>query len=284
MKKFAVDTLRLLYRPRRDSSGEDNGQVAVIGGSRLFHGAPFFAIQAASRVVDMVFFASPEKTLGDVVANLKSRLFSFIWVPWVEVEDYIKKSDALLIGPGFMRARSEKANSKPDNQSDAAFKLSRKITKKLLSKYPNKKWVIDAGGLQVMEPAWIPPKAILTPNRKEYKMLFGDLNPYHVSKKYDCILVLKGPISCVYSKSECVEVHGGNPGMTKGGTGDVMAGLTVALLAKNEPFLAASAAAFITKAAAEALCQRQGFYYNADDLAEEVPKVFHKLINRKFMT
>jgi len=281
MKRFETSELKKLYRPDKNSSGEDNGQVVVVGGSSLFHGPPLFAIKAASRVVDMVFFTSPHKPLRDVAANLKARIGSFIWIPFEEVEDYIKKADAVLIGPGFMRAHSEKANSKPNNLSDKAYEFSRTITKKLLLGYPHKKWVIDAGSLQVMDPAWIPNGAILTPNKKEYKMLFGDLSPEEAAKKYKCILVLKGPITYVYSLIESIEVQGGNAGMTKGGTGDVMAGLTVALLAKNEPILAATVAANVAKAAGDALYRKQGVYYNADDLAEEIPKTLYKLLSSR---
>src|SRR4030042_1257521 len=108
LKTFDKSDLKKLYKPRWDSGGEDNGQVTVIGGSSLFHGAPLYALKIASRIVDMVFFASPEKSVGEVANKLKSKLMSFIWVPWNEAEDFIPKSDAVLIGPGFMRFRSEK--------------------------------------------------------------------------------------------------------------------------------------------------------------------------------
>ena len=58
---FDKAELKNLYRPHTNSSGEDNGQVTIIGGSTLFHGAPIFGLITASRIVDMVFFASPEK-------------------------------------------------------------------------------------------------------------------------------------------------------------------------------------------------------------------------------
>ena len=76
MKTFAVDDLKKLWRPREDSDGEDNGQVTIIGGSSLFHGAPMLAVKGASRLVDMVFFASPERDLEKV-----AKLNSFVWVP-----------------------------------------------------------------------------------------------------------------------------------------------------------------------------------------------------------
>ena len=57
------------------------------------------------------------------------------------------------------------------------------------------------------------------------------------------------------------------------------AGLTVALLAKNEPFLAAASASYIAKAAADELYKKVGVNYNADDLADKIPEVLSRLTN-----
>ena len=283
---FDKGWLKKLYQPKIDSSGEDNGQVTIIGGSKLFHGAPLLSLKVASRIVDMVFFASPEPSVGGVAERFKSKLFSFIWVPWSEVDDYIKKSDAVLIGPGFMRFRSEKVPPQKRNQGfDEAASQTRKITKRLLNKYPDKRWVIDAGSLQVIKKDWIPRNAILTPNQKEYKFLFGELKAQEVAKKHNCVVVAKGPETLVCSSDTCVKIGNGNPGLTKGGTGDVLAGLTVALLAKNEPFLAAAVASYISKTAADELYKPSlplrgrevGTNYNSDDLADKIPEVLHNL-------
>ena len=75
--KFTNEDLKKLWKPREDSSGEDNGQVTIIGGSSLFHGAPMLAVKAASRLMDMVFFGSPERDLEKVAP-----VNSFIWIPW----------------------------------------------------------------------------------------------------------------------------------------------------------------------------------------------------------
>jgi len=276
---FNPDEIKKLYKPARNSGGEDNGQVAIIGGSSLFHGAPLLSLKVASRLVDMVFFASPEKSVGMVAEQMKSKLFSFIWVPWEDTEAYIEKSDAVLIGPGLMRFGSEKTPEEArDHQNHEEGKLTREITEKLLKAFPNKRWVIDAGSLQTIDVDWIPKGAIITPNVKEYKMLFGDLSPKQVSKKYRYVIVQKGAEALICSPDRCVEVTNGNPGLTKGGTGDVLAGLTVALYAKNEAFLAACAASYVTKATADELFKRNGTYYNADDLVQKIPEVLASLI------
>jgi hydroxyethylthiazole kinase-like uncharacterized protein yjeF len=272
MENFEPSEVKKLYRPAVESSGEDNGQITIIGGSSLFHGAPLLSVKVASRIVDMVFFSSPEPSVGKVAENFKSKLFSFIWVPWQEIDAYIKKSDAVLIGPGFMRFDSEK------NGKNEEGKKSRQITQNLLGRFPSKKWAIDAGSLQVMEASWIPKNAVLTPNKKEYSLLLGHLGPREAAKKYNCVIISKGPINTVCSSEKCVEVTGGNPGLTKGGTGDVLAGLTVGLLAKNNPFLAATSASYISKVAADEIYRKVGTSYNADDLANEIPQVLARFL------
>ena len=61
--------------------------------------------------------------------------------------------------------------------------------------------------------------------------------------------------------------------MTKGGTGDVLAGLVGALYCKNEAFVAAQAGSEINKQAGDRLYERVGPYFNATDLVKEIPKV-----------
>lgn len=292
MKVFDRRDLKNLYVPDHNSSGEQNGQVTIIGGSDLFHGAPLLSLTVASRIVDMVFFSSPEKSVGYIAENIKSKLFSFIWVPWDEIENYIEKSDACLIGPGMMRykkeseklkIKNEKYNSKMKNIDvlDSAGRETREITRKLLTKYPHKKWVIDAGSLQTMDADWIPENAIITPNKMEFEMLFGNDDPQKAAQKYKCTIVLKGPKALVTNGKKTVEITNGNAGLTKGGTGDTLAGLTTALFAKNDSFLAASAASFVLKYAADILYKENGTFYNADDLAQKVPEVFNALLLKK---
>jgi hydroxyethylthiazole kinase-like uncharacterized protein yjeF len=299
MQIFDPKELSKIYKPHPKSNGEDNGQVTIIGGSDLFHGAPLFALKTASRIVDMVFFASPEPSLEAVTNNLKASLSSFIWVPWNEVDTYIEKSDSILIGVGMKRYESENSPYKHKTElCDEECQKTRDITKRLLLRFSHKRWVIDAGSLQTMDVSWIPKGSIITPNMKEFSLLFNndikDLHDiYHVSedekekmvsdmaKKYQCTVVLKGPDTIVASPNDCVLVKGGNAGMTKGGTGDTLAGLIAALLSKNEPFLSACAGVYVEKFAADKLYKRVGVYYNADDLVNEVPEVLSILTRDK---
>jgi NAD(P)H-hydrate repair Nnr-like enzyme with NAD(P)H-hydrate dehydratase domain len=89
-------------------------------------------------------------------------------------------------------------------------------------------------------------------------------------------IILKGKVDVVCRGDEWVVVQGGNPGMTKGGTGDVLAGVVAALYTKNEAMVAAQAGSYVTKKAGESLFEEFGPYYNAGDLVKAVPKELGK--------
>ncbi|MBP8591081.1 hypothetical protein KBI33_01270 [Candidatus Shapirobacteria bacterium] len=267
-------------------------QTTIIGGSRLFHGAPLLALKVASRLNQMVFFYSPEPEVGEVAAKIKSRLFSFIWVPLGEVNDYIKKSTAVLIGPGLMRFGREKESKKYERKrfDDEAGRLTKKITEGLLSQFPQKQWVIDAGSLQVMEEKFIPSGAILTLNFEEYRLLFGvDLEKkstaekekilVSLAQKHAAILLTKEDYSLVTDGTTCLVVGPGNEGLEKGGMGDALAGLAVALAGQKPSLEAAATALFISKMAAHQLYQKVGPFFNADDLVGEIPLALGRLLN-----
>ena len=272
MKIFEERELQKIYKPQDGHKGS-NGLITIIGGSYLFHGAPLLSLKTASRIVDMVFFSSPEPSVGKIAEELKCKLNSFIWVPFAQIGEYLQKSDAILIGPGLMRYHKEGEKS-----SDKNGKKTKKITESLLAKFPQKQWVIDAGSLHVIDKKFLPKNAILTPNQGEYESLFGQQKPNQAAKENHCVIIYKNAESEVYSDQEERLIKGGNNGLVKGGTGDVLAGLSIALAAKNPPFWSACAASFIVKKAADELYQKVGFAYNADDLAEKIPEVLGKYL------
>lgn len=92
-----------------------------------------------------------------------------------------------------------------------------------------------------------------------------------------CILLLKGEEDIVATENESYIIKGGNAGMTKGGTGDVLAGLIAGLAAKNDPLLATLAGSFINKTAGDDLYQSVGPFFNATDLANQIPKTMKRL-------
>lgn len=269
-----VGEIKQLFKPQANSQKEQNGQLTIIGGSTLFHGAPLLALTVASRIVDMVFFSGP-KDDKDLVSSLKKELYSFIWIPEEDIDSYIAKSDAILIGPGLMRYHSESDKKEfSDKDLDAEGLRTKNLTENLLRKFPHKKWIIDAGSLQTMEASLIPQNSILTPNSREFSTLFhlekNEKNVFAMAQKYNCIIVNKGGEASVSSLNGTKKIGLPQPGLTKGGTGDVTAGVIAALACKNDSFLAACAGTFLVKYTALRLSEKVGDYYNADDIAKSL--------------
>lgn len=113
--------------------------------------------------------------------------------------------------------------------------------------------VIDADGLNILSlhPDLLldlPPKTVLTPHPKELERLLGkwkdDFDKLkkarEFSKKYDCILVIKGAHTItIYGERGFINTTG-NPGMATGGSGDVLTGIICGLMAQGyEPLDAA---------------------------------------------
>jgi len=271
MEDFDTLNLKKLYVPESDSHKGQNGKLMVIGGSILFHAASLWSLKIASRIVDMVFYSSVDSN-NIIVQKEKEEFRDGIIVPRQKIEHYIKEADAILIGPGLPREEGVE-----DGDDD-----TKNLTENLLSKYLNKKWVVDGGSLQVIKPESLPKTAVITPHHQEFQMLFGleptFKNAIAMAKKYGITILLKGEIDIVADKNKSVIIKGGNAGMTKGGTGDVLAGLVAALYCKNNAFLSAAIGSYINKKAGEELYRKVGLYFNSSDLADEIPSVMKKLI------
>lgn len=275
MKKVTVTDLKNLYVPPRDSHKGQNGKLLIIGGSHLFHAASLWSLKVASRIVDLVHYSSiPEN--NDIVQKAKKEFRDGIVIPRSEAHAYIEEDDCILIGPGMVR----------DAETE-------ELTNTLLKKHPHKQWVIDAGALQMMDVALISPNAILTPHHGEFATLKSKIKNEKLkmemekkgiedqvkefAKAYQCIVLLKGQVDVVASSTDDRMIEGGNAGMTKGGTGDVLAGLIAALACKNDPFTAAIAGSFINKKSGDTLYAEVGPYFNASDLARQIPKTMNAL-------
>ncbi|HUD04779.1 MAG TPA: NAD(P)H-hydrate dehydratase [Patescibacteria group bacterium] len=278
MNEFDVNDLKKLYVPSSSSHKGENGKLLIIGGSVLFHAASLWALQVASRIVDMVFYSSVPQN-NELVEKEKEEFRNGIIVPRNKIDHYIEEADCILIGPGLPR----------ENGVELGDDDTKELTERLFKAYPNKKWVVDGGSLQTIKPETIPHNAILTPHHGEFFKLFESriknqesrIEPdliQKLAKEFNCTILLKGEVDLVSNGTETVQIAGGNEGMTKGGTGDVLAGLVAALYCKNEAFLSATSASFINKKAGETLAQKTGIYFNASDLATEIPAVMKYLL------
>lgn len=284
--------------PAPDSHKNQNGRILIVGGSPLFHGAGRMAARAAaeitlafaSRTNDMVYFCSTEKN----IAYLKQRQEAFLGIGRKQFEFYLQHADVVVIGPGLMR---EPEVNFPETEKEPS--ITRELTEKVLAS--EKKAVLDAGSLQIISPEQLrgKDKIIITPHRTEMGKLFG-IEPgslatsarssfaeikqvadrvKEMADEYGITILLKGPIDIIASPKGWYFSPGGNAGMTKGGTGDVLAGVVAALYSRiDDPLLAAAAGSFLAKRAGEDLWEDYRWVYNAEDLVSQASRTLVKIL------
>lgn len=246
----------------------ENGKVAVIGGSRFMHGAPILSALAAEAAgVDLLhLFVPPHHADVTKQASLNVQVRTFAQQDLTDddvgpVLELLASMDCAVIGPGISR------------EAPSLSALQRIITG---APCP---LVLDASALQPDTLAWTTGKAvILTPHLGELeRMRIAEGDVTRVAKEAGITFLLKGPTDRVIGPDgEEHTVHGGNPGLTVGGTGDAVAGLAAGLLAQRLAAAEAAALASRTiKRAGDLLAESQGYAYTAQDVIELIPMVLH---------
>jgi len=91
--------------------------------------------------------------------------------------------------------------------------------------------------------------------------------------KYKTVILLKAIADIISDGKETYVVQGGNSGLTKGGTGDLLAGLVGAISTKNSPLLSAISGSLLLKISSDRLFSKQKYWYNINNLIETVPQV-----------
>jgi NAD(P)H-hydrate epimerase len=120
------------------------------------------------------------------------------------------------------------------------------VLKRLLQD-ANGRLVIDADGLNILGEnrtwlAFLPQGTILTPHPKEFERMAGSWSSSYerlqmqkeFSAKYNTVVVLKGANTCTTTPAGQVFFNStGNPGMATAGSGDVLTGIILGLLAQG---------------------------------------------------
>lgn len=260
--------VKVLDIPKDDSYKTQNGELLVFGGSDQFHGAPLMAIKAASKLVGSVFYyTTPENR--KIAEKIKLEVEEFIVVDDDSLEKYANYANAFLFGPGLT-----------DNLP------TRAIITMLLRNFPDKPAILDAYAISVAREKGLLENRILTPHRGELRHIFeqdkgfqklGDKGLEGKIKRFavenQCYVLLKGNVDILFSKDgEIAFNKTGNPGMAKGGTGDILAGVLGAFLTKNDPWISMKAAAFITGKAGDNISEEFGYNYSATDIIPEIQR------------
>ena len=273
---------KMMERKKTSHKGE-NGYVLIIGGSEEYVGAVVLAGLAALRAgCDSVTIAAPEKVAWAINKYSPNLITHKIKGSTLSIKNakemvkYAEKFDAVLIGNGLSR--------KADRFCQYFIRKSQKMK------------VIDADALKGLSFKEFN-NAILTPHEAELEMMLVNSNKEFLLPKLkisnakeradilqgnlryflqnDNVLLVKGATDIIISKNKVAYNRTGNQGMTKAGTGDVLAGLVVGFLAKSkEQFKSALAASYINGLVGDTLLRRKkGYSFIASDIVEDLARI-----------
>jgi NAD(P)H-hydrate epimerase len=251
----------------------DSGRTFVIGGGP-YTGAPALAAGASlSGGADLAFVACPESVFEPIAgysedlivqpyggdADTPTDHLAPEHVPDL-VETAERHDDTVILGPGLGRH--------PETE-DAARQFLAEFTGTA---------VVDADALALVPEVDTDAELVLTPNRSELAELGGpetdDLvaNADEIRELADELghtILAKGAVDVITDGGTLRRCEAGTPGMTVGGTGDTLAGVVGALLARAEPFEAACVGSYVNGRAAELLDRGEGL--RATELQETIP-------------
>jgi NAD(P)H-hydrate epimerase len=265
-----------------DSHKGQNGKVLVVGGSDMFHGAPILCgLGAIHSGADLVFLYVPEGNFDITRASspdfiVRKYESDYLGTDSVkQILDFSKKCDSLVIGPGLGDREETKS---------AVFEILKKI------KVPA---VIDADAIKaVAEHPGVLKKinAVVTPHTREFKTLTKKSLPKNQkkrikvvskeAKRLSSVILLKSPTDIIASPETVKVSTTGNPGMTVGGTGDVLSGMVASFISQGVGiFDSACCAAFVNGTAGDELSRWKGHAYTARDVAGEVPNSIKRILD-----
>ncbi len=235
---------RLLHRSLKANKA-DYGHIFILAGSGGFSGAAALCSEAAMRAGAGLVTLGIPKSLNSSIIKIKPKEVMTLPLPetregtlsleaFKKINEFIKKIDILIIGPGLGRDKSTQS-----------------LVRKVISK-TDKPTVIDADGLNALAgylkilrtPRTEHREPILTPHPGEMARLLGisvgkvqakrKEIAKNFAKNYKLTLVLKGYQTVVSNYRGNLYVNKtGNPGMASAGAGDVLTGIIGAFLGQS---------------------------------------------------
>lgn len=262
------------------------GKVLVIGGGSDYHGAPTFVALAALRAgADLAIIATPSSVVDAIrsfspnliVRGLPGDILTKDALP--SLRELIDWATCVAIGPGLGVETETK---------DAVLQILNLIRES------NKPTLVDADAIKAMAKEKkilkeVP--SVLTPHAGEYSILTGQTLPpsEKLQKRIDkimesarelgVILLLKSHEDIISDGKRYKINMTGNPGMTVGGTGDVLSGVVATFLSQgSDPFRAAVSAAFINGRAGDLAVDKLGYHIVATDVIGMIPNAIEECL------
>ena len=265
------------YKPRPDFAHKGNfGKVFLAGGSYGKMGSVTLSAQAALRAgAGLATVLLPETGYQVIQTVIPEAMCLTSGIKYLEKIEGWENATAIGIGPGMGT----------DRKTMQAFSAFLEACKEPI--------VADADALNIMalHPELIsklPKGSIITPHPKEFSRLFGENtnsliqvdNARVQAMRYGLVIVLKGHHTAILNPDgECWYNMTGNPGMAKGGSGDVLTGIITGLLAQGyDTENAALLGVYLHGLAGDIAAREQGFEtLLASDMVLQLGKAFRTL-------
>jgi len=256
------DMYALSKRDPNSHKGE-NGKVLIVGGSKRYFGAPVLSALAASKIVDLTTVVSVKPVI-EALKNYPHLIGYEIEGDYLrgdcieEVVELSRDYHVVILGSGL-----------------GVNEDTRTFVNAYLDEIGDKKVVVDADAIKVIDYRDFEFKEnfIFTPHRREFQYMGIDLEDPSSLEEVKSTVLLKGRYDLIFNNERIKINKTGNPGMTVGGTGDVLCGIVGALFTRNYGFISGCCGAYINGYAGDMLVNEKGYYYTPLDLIEYIPKV-----------
>lgn len=268
---------------RADQHKGEGGIVLVIGGGP-YTGAPAVAGLAALRSgADLAIVLTPRRAYETVASYSPNLVVRPLVGDDLDFDDpsnrvtlntWLKKAHSVVIGPGL-----------------GLFALTQRSVHHAIERATREKvpCVVDADALTALTERkdLLGPSVVVTPHAREFKNLAGREAPAdpvaraevakNAAKELGATWLVKGPTDVVTDGARVKLNATGHPAMSVGGTGDALAGIVGALLAKRlAPFDAARVGARLCGEAGEVAADEKSWGLVATDVVEAIPRVLRR--------
>ncbi len=273
------EVVRPILRPRPKFSHKGSyGHALLVAGSEGMSGACLLSAESCMR-------SGVGLLTGHLPSSVAPHLMSYLPEAMSDIDScpshntYIKdvsRYTAIGIGPGLGRH---------DDTVDMMKSVLRNAKVTL---------VLDADALNILADnrTWLeflPAGTILTPHPKEYERMFGTCDDSaqriesqrEMAMRYNVVIVLKGAYTSVMlPNGKCFFNSTGNPGMAKAGSGDVLTGVILSLLAQHySPEEAAVLGVYLHGLAGDVSASRLGMYgMLASDISKSLGEAFIRIL------
>lgn len=254
------------------------GAPALAGRAALLSGAGLVRLAVPDPILETVAGYSPEWTTIPCPADQAGRFHADAWQM---LQTHADQSTAIFLGPGLGRS---------DELDIFVPQFLQSLSKPV---------VVDADALNALAATALDElnthstyPVILTPHAGEFARLSGMPTPDEehqeerkaaaraFAQKHSVLLVLKGHETIITDGSRLAINKTGNPGMATGGSGDILSGMTAALLAQNmmSAFDAVRLAVYLHGSAGDEAAERLGEEsVTATAILDAIPSAFVRL-------